>query len=646
MSQPIPVYAVHPVTLWAPLALGLMAGCIEQELPGDYRMVYPFALNSQELLEQVAANGPGMVMFSNYMWTREANLEISAAVKRYAPSSVLIHGGPDTPTYEGACEGYLKRYPFIDYAVHGEGEQTLVHLLRSLAGGEDPEGVEGLGFLRGDKLIKTPSRMRSHDPNLFPSPFISGVFDKLRWQSWNAMPLETNRGCPYGCVFCDWGSATMQKMRLFSLERIRAEIEWTAQHQIPKLWVADSNFGIFERDLEITQMICEIKEKLGYPKLLITNYAKNTKQHLIDIIEMLVEHGLVSTGIVSLQTRDQTTLAAVNRSNIKTTEYDRLRATFEARHLPMSTQLMIGLPGSTRASFKDDLRFFFNQLIDVQIFRTVVLPNSPMAAPEFVAAHGLVYEESGMLLSTNLIDEPEILHIEQLGRLFRCAHTYGMFRYWLNFLQWDYGIDPIEVLDQLVESAKTSRDPWIAKLWDRSGMPHDMITSHAALREELRVSGHWPAFWQALKQWTLQNHPQVRDDSALAAVLAVQSAVMPNATASYPLVVELEHDFVAYHHAHRQDLNHEKNSEQSQALASYGPGRLDVTDPVKVGTTSLEEVLAKRNRPAVIWELPSELSPKNTEADLFTMQVIKSLTEAIPASPTDGQAAESELPAA
>lgn len=615
LDQRTPVYAVHPVSLWAPLALGLMASSIEHQLDDLYRVVYPFASNSAELLEQVAANGPGIVMFSNYMWTREANLAISAAVKRFEPQCILIHGGPDTPAYDDACKTYLHRYPFIDYTVHSEGEQTLLDLLNTLALGKTAEGVEGLGYLAGDSFIKTPPRKRSHDPNIFPSPFLNGVFDKLDYSNWIAIPLETNRGCPYGCAFCDWGSATMQKMRLFEMERIQGEIEWMARTKIPKLWIADSNFGIFERDLEITRFICETKAKFGYPQLVITNYAKNTKQHLIDIIEMLVEHGLVSTGIVSIQTRDQGTLAAIRRSNIKNSEYDRLRATFEARNLPMSTQLMIGLPGSTRASFKDDLRFFFNQVIDVQIFRTVVLPNSPMAAPDFIKQHGLVYEESGMLRATNLIDTDELDHIEQLGRLFRCAHTYGMFRYWLCFLKWEYDIDPIEVLDQLASDAKVRSDPWISKLWDRRSPLHDLLTSHADLREELRATSSWDLFWEALKRWTLDAYPQVRDDSALAAVVVAQYSVMPAEGISYPLHLDLAHDFAAYYQEHRQN--------KGRPLSEYDPGHLDISDPLKIGTISLNEVLTKRNRPVVIWELQSALSPKNTEADLFVMQTLK-----------------------
>ena len=44
--------------------------------------------------------------------------------------------------------------------------------------------------------------------------------------------LETNRGCPYGCTFCDWGSATLSRIRKFDLDRVFAELEWCAQHEV------------------------------------------------------------------------------------------------------------------------------------------------------------------------------------------------------------------------------------------------------------------------------------------------------------------------------------------------------------------------------------------------------------------------------
>ena len=44
-----------------------------------------------------------------------------------------------------------------------------------------------------------------------PSPYLTGVFDDIIANNpeyvFNAT-LETNRGCPFACTFCDWGSLT------------------------------------------------------------------------------------------------------------------------------------------------------------------------------------------------------------------------------------------------------------------------------------------------------------------------------------------------------------------------------------------------------------------------------------------------------
>lgn len=625
-----PVYCIHPAKIWAPTALAMLAAQIEDKLSGHYQVIYPFAHDIDSLREQYTIHGPGILLCSNYMWTRAANLEIGAQAKREMPEHVLIHGGPDTPAYPHTCEAYLKAHPEVDFAIRGEGESTLAALLQHLvthsARDKSPfETVAGLSYLKNphptndnaQHLVQTPARARAEDVNAYPSPFLNGVFEQLNWQEWNAITLETNRGCPYGCSFCDWGSATLQKMRQFDMERVKQEILWVAQHKIPKLWIADSNFGIFKRDLEITRFICEAKKQYGYPKLLITNYAKNTKAHLIEIIEMLVDNGLVGTGIVSLQTRDQATLDAVRRHNIKTQEYDRLRETFEKRKLPMSTQLMIGLPGSTPESFKADLRFFFNQNIDVQIFRTVVLPNSPMAHPDYLATHQLTYADNGMLLSTAQLSQSELNHLEQLARLFRCAHTYGMFRYWLCTLQWEYAIDPIDYLDALLQTAYTSENPWLAALYDQNSPPHDILTSHAELREQLRAKGQWAAFYTSLAEWTQSQYPQT-EPALLDLLVSVQSGVMPNAHASYPLTLSLPHDFERYY------LTHQSATQPTAPdIKSYGPGTLRIQDPLNIAKESLSQHLQARSRPTVIWELDSAIAPVGTEAAFYLQQRFK-----------------------
>ena len=278
---------------------------------------------------------------------------------------MTVHGGPDTPKYLGDVERWFQQHPHVDVAVHGEGEATFTEMLAVLAdqapgGPIDLAGlgdVAGLSFRHGDRVVQTAPRDRIADINTIPSPTLTGLFDGFipAGGDQGGVLLETNRGCPYGCTFCDWGSATLSRIRQFDLERVFAELEWSASNQFG-VGLADANFGIFERDVEIAQRIADLKAQHGFPKVVGNNYAKNTVKHLSKIIEIFTQAGIVAEGKMSMQTFDTDTLLTIRRKNIKVEKYHDLAVEFRRNHLPLAIELMIGLPGSTPATFRADLQ--------------------------------------------------------------------------------------------------------------------------------------------------------------------------------------------------------------------------------------------------------------------------------------------------
>ena len=124
------------------------------------------------------------------------------------------------PRAAGPCETFFAQHPYFDVAVRHEGEVTLAEMLNEVArSGVGPSDlsrvdlstVEGLTFRRNGELVRTPDRGRTPDLSIFPSPYTTGEFD--HWiDDKSYLPIETNRGCPYGCTFCDWGAATLSKV--------------------------------------------------------------------------------------------------------------------------------------------------------------------------------------------------------------------------------------------------------------------------------------------------------------------------------------------------------------------------------------------------------------------------------------------------
>jgi len=171
---------------------------------------------------------PSLCGFSCYMWNRLYCLEFAKQIKEKWPSCVIVFGGPEVNS------GFLE-YDFIDSIVQAEGEETFVEILRRI---KNQQPIE-----------KFMPKKRMKDLSVIPSPYTTGIFDKIIEENPNAvwaMTLETNRGCPYSCTFCDWGSLTYSKVAKFELEKIYSEIEWIRDRPISYVYLADANFGIFK----------------------------------------------------------------------------------------------------------------------------------------------------------------------------------------------------------------------------------------------------------------------------------------------------------------------------------------------------------------------------------------------------------------
>ena len=177
--------------------------------------------------------------------------------------------------------------------------------------------VSGISFRLDGEVVTTAERVRMADLDVIPSPYLAGHFDCFANVPGVTAVIETNRGCPYGCTFCDWGSNTRSRVREFATERVLAELEWCARNGVEAIYIADANFGIMERDLEIAEHVARLKETYGFPLDCSTNYAKNTTKYLKKIVAKWVDAGILTRGKVSLQSFDPPTLLAIRRQNIK-----------------------------------------------------------------------------------------------------------------------------------------------------------------------------------------------------------------------------------------------------------------------------------------------------------------------------------------
>ena len=600
----IPVYFVPHMENHYPLALGLLYTAIAAAHSGklleQYLLVPITYLSPQQFLEGPYKKfGAGIWLFSNYMWSSEINLQISVAVKRHDCKNITIHGGPSTPDYQQKSREYFESNSSVDICVHGEGEAAIVDILESINNSDSElrydeselKQVEGISFrCKNDpsQIIRTNTRTRLAKPEIIPSPYEQGVFDQYQGKV-EAAIIESNRGCPFGCTFCDWGSATNQKVRKYDLERVKKELDWIISRKVKVLWIADANYGMYDRDIELAQYIVDQKSKFGFPQEVVVNYTKNTTWRLAEIIKIFSKGGIISQGVISIQSTDEQTLKVINRKNIKTEKYDELTKIFAESNLPLSTDLMIGLPGSTVDSFKADLQRYFERDISVKAYPTQLLPNSPMADPDYMAKYKIKVDKESYLTSTSSYSEQDLLLMKHLYHLHTLIDGYSLLRYVCRYLQWEHQIQYTDFLIKLRAMLVTEPQKY----------PH-MFFAFQFFEADKCMPGCWQLFFEEVAVFSEKTF-SIEVDSGFNTALTVNELAMPEQGRVYPYQVKLEHDFESYFR-HNKSLDNPKK----RKLNSYLPATMTFDDPDGMASLASEHVQYDSHQ--FFWEIRSSIA--------------------------------------
>ncbi len=604
----IPVYFVPHMENHFPLALGIIYSALENhnggELLDKFQLIPITFLNPNDLL-----NGPyrkfktGVWLFSNYMWSMDVNIQVSQAIKSHDGRNLTIHGGPSTPEYQQASADFMAAHPSVDISVHGEGEVSITEIFNHIVKSSEGEVTyqqdalaEVTGITFRDKLlgglVRTAKRTRMAAPDEVPSPYLSGLFDVYAGRV-EAAIIESNRGCPFGCTFCDWGSATNQKVRKFDLDRVKDEIEWIGKNKVRVIWIADANFGLYDRDIELSQFIVDTKEKYGYPQEVVVNYTKNSTWRLVEIIKVFTAGGIISQGIISIQTTDEKTLEVINRKNIKTEKYDELTKVFYDLKLPLSTDLMIGLPGITVAAFNNDLQRYIDMDVSVKAYPTQLLPNSPMADPEYIEKYQIKVDAQDFVISSFSFTEQDLQFMKGMYQIYTMADGYSLLRYVIRYLQWEHDIRAVDFLQDLLQFIQENPQRFQLISWAVRFFNQDKC-----------MPGGWTLFYQQVANYIEEKYG-ISNDTGLQTILKVNQLCMPDDTLSYPLQVDLAHDFTAYFAARASQAAHKDKS-----LSDYPPAKFHVSDPNSMVSIDLDYLQYDSHQ--YFWELHSDVArPKS-----------------------------------
>ena len=292
----------------------------------DYQKTFIFRDKLDEYIERI--DNPDLLVCSCYVWNWEITNVLAKRVKDKYPDCKVLYGGPEVPlNYE---DDFFADYPHVDILVHQEGEKTLKQIFEVYMSHKNHLSYNDYSSINGLEMrgLRTMPQTRIDDLDSIPSPYLTNLIWDLVEDVDNVdyiVAWETNRGCPFECTFCDWGSATKTKVRKWDINKLFEEIEWFADNKISYVDCCDANFGIFaERDFELTRKLKTEKLEKGYPGRIRPAWAKVSSDKIIPLAKELIDADLLRAVTLAVQSLDEITLTAIKRKNIKFDKYSQL----------------------------------------------------------------------------------------------------------------------------------------------------------------------------------------------------------------------------------------------------------------------------------------------------------------------------------
>lgn len=327
------------------------------------------------LLEHLQHNKPDIVGFSFYYWNQNLNYYVVNKIRqKYGNSVVTVFGGPSVDSIEVEHKKLLKKFPEVDVFVEGEGEAGFASLVgKALAGKQTifESPIDCSFFNKADGYVKGFNTSTNLDLSEVPSPYLTGYLDEFLKRSYFPL-LQATRTCPYQCTFCVSGK-DRSKLRAFPLDQVKQEIDyiahWNKDRPHIMLNLAELNFGINEQDPEIAAYLRSVSEKTGYPKSVYFYSDKRFTENSKKVIQALGD--INRDGLVfSLQSDHPETLKAIKRKNLSDDNINEGIAWAKQNRIPVTTEVIFGLPYETY----DSMVNLLNKSVE-QGFDSIMLHN-------------------------------------------------------------------------------------------------------------------------------------------------------------------------------------------------------------------------------------------------------------------------------
>ena len=405
-----------------PLNVGYIAAYLKKTLPDVEIEIFK---EPKKLMDRISERSPDILGLSHYEWNSNLNLAILRHTKQKDSNVITVMGGPSFQPYDNAwIKEFFHKRSNLDAYVTNEGEWSFTKLVELLMENEMrltnipldnlPASIHFQNSETKNVVNNPKNVVKRLDLKDHPSPYLTGILDDFLKDPHLAPVMETNRGCPYDCTFCNWGNATKSTINQFSIDTIKNEMEYIASNTRNTkgfFYVGDANFGILKRDEEIANVINSCSKKFDFPKHIYIYFAKNANETIVNIAATLRSVTMMN---LSRQTMNKDVLDFIKRDNISTEMFDDLQQKCYEKGIETFCELIYALPGETYESFIQGVIETCRTGVDIALFPHTMLLGAEASTQIYRNKYGLKSAFRVIPRYINDDDELPVLEYEEV----------------------------------------------------------------------------------------------------------------------------------------------------------------------------------------------------------------------------------------
>ncbi len=320
-------------------------------------------ISIKRVVDWVKKEDPGVLGLSVLVSSSLTAPKIAEEAKKANPDIIVVYGNHHA-TFN--AERILRKYPFVDVVVRGEGEQTCLELVTRLKEKRNLKDVWGVTFRHNNRVVSNPDRPLIKDVDSLPFPERSLLDNEYHNTTVgiNVAPKKftsflSSRGCVFKCRFCCCSSIAHSIWRARSVENVLEELHLLASEGYRQIMFVDDNFTLNrKRAVELCRRIR--KEKIDVEWIC----EGRVDQSSYDMFREMVKAGcrMMYFGIES------GTQKVLDYYNKRTTPQQSMEAVKKARKAGMDLivgSFIIGAPNETKADIQKTLNFVKGLNLDI-----------------------------------------------------------------------------------------------------------------------------------------------------------------------------------------------------------------------------------------------------------------------------------------